>query len=223
MDKHPICFRFPRGNGVGVDLAAAGITGFKGVPMEVRLVSAYGTLGTLGDRHMRGGQCTTQGLRHGYCMAYPPTACRWRGSADIICIACRRRLERVCCVGRAAMWRSLDTAPWSRCGTAVRRRHWSGTAGSSLLAVQAVGRLLLLFCKLHSQVCAKSVEQPHSVVVHMQTCMAAAEQLAKSGIEATVMDARFCKPLDESLIRQLAQKHSVRIVLPMPRLWFLSS
>jgi Transketolase, pyrimidine binding domain len=39
MDKHPICFRFPRGNGVGVDLAAAGITGFKGVPMEVRLAS----------------------------------------------------------------------------------------------------------------------------------------------------------------------------------------
>jgi Transketolase, C-terminal domain len=43
----------------------------------------------------------------------------------------------------------------------------------------------------------------------MQTCMAAAEQLAKSGIEATVMDARFCKPLDESLIRQLAQNHPV--------------
>jgi hypothetical protein len=39
MDKHPICFRFPRGNGVGVDLAAAGITGFKGTPIEVRLVS----------------------------------------------------------------------------------------------------------------------------------------------------------------------------------------
>ncbi len=35
MDKHPICFRFPRGNGLGVDLKAAGIEGFKGVPMEV--------------------------------------------------------------------------------------------------------------------------------------------------------------------------------------------
>lgn len=43
----------------------------------------------------------------------------------------------------------------------------------------------------------------------VQTCMAAAEQLAKSGIEATVMDARFCKPLDEGLIRQLAQNHPV--------------
>lgn len=40
MDKHPICFRFPRGNGVGVDLAAAGITGFKGVPIEVGLDSS---------------------------------------------------------------------------------------------------------------------------------------------------------------------------------------
>ncbi len=45
----------------------------------------------------------------------------------------------------------------------------------------------------------------------MQTCMAAAEQLAKSGIEATVMDARFCKPLDEGLIRKLAHKHPVPI------------
>jgi predicted kinase len=86
-----------------------------------------------------------------------------------------------------------------------------------LLAVQAVGRLLPLFCKLHSQLCARTAEQPHSLVVRMQTCMAAAEQLAKSGIEATVMDARFCKPLDESLIRQLAQKHPVRIVLFMPQ------
>ncbi len=39
MDKHPICFRFPRGNGIGVDLAAAGITGFKGTPIEVGLIS----------------------------------------------------------------------------------------------------------------------------------------------------------------------------------------
>lgn len=45
----------------------------------------------------------------------------------------------------------------------------------------------------------------------VQTCMAAAEQLAKSGIEAAVMDARFCKPLDEGLIRQLAQNHPVRV------------
>ena len=58
MDKHPICFRFPRGNGVGVDLAAAGITGFKGVPMEVRLVSVCGRLDMLGNCHVRGGQCT---------------------------------------------------------------------------------------------------------------------------------------------------------------------
>lgn len=37
MDKHPICFRFPRGNGIGVDLSAAGIRDFKGTPIEVRL------------------------------------------------------------------------------------------------------------------------------------------------------------------------------------------
>lgn len=52
--------------------------------------------------------------------------------------------------------------------------------------------------------------EAHIMIVCMQTCMAAAEQLAKSGIEATVMDARFCKPLDEGLIRQLANSHPVR-------------
>ena len=37
----------------------------------------------------------------------------------ITCIVCRRRSERVCCVGRAAMWRLLDMAPWFRCAPAI--------------------------------------------------------------------------------------------------------
>ena len=36
MDRHPICFRFPRGNALGVDLAAHGIVGYKGQPLPVR-------------------------------------------------------------------------------------------------------------------------------------------------------------------------------------------
>lgn len=35
IDDRPSCFRFPRGNGVGVDLAAEGIKDMKGVPLEV--------------------------------------------------------------------------------------------------------------------------------------------------------------------------------------------
>ena len=35
MDQHPIAFRYPRGNGVGIDLEAAGIVGMKGTPLEV--------------------------------------------------------------------------------------------------------------------------------------------------------------------------------------------
>ena len=35
MDRHPICFRFPRGNALGLDLAAHGIVGYKGQPLEV--------------------------------------------------------------------------------------------------------------------------------------------------------------------------------------------
>jgi deoxyxylulose-5-phosphate synthase len=36
IDDRPSCFRFPRGNGIGVDLAAAGIgKDLKGSPLEV--------------------------------------------------------------------------------------------------------------------------------------------------------------------------------------------
>jgi 1-deoxy-D-xylulose-5-phosphate synthase len=42
-------------------------------------------------------------------------------------------------------------------------------------------------------------------------CLAAAEQLAGFGLATTVADARFAKPLDADLIRQLAQHHEVLI------------
>lgn len=36
IDDSPSCFRFPRGNGIGVDLSAAGISkDYKGTPLEV--------------------------------------------------------------------------------------------------------------------------------------------------------------------------------------------
>jgi 1-deoxy-D-xylulose-5-phosphate synthase len=41
IDDRPSCFRFPRGNGIGVDLAAEGIgKDMKGVPMEVSVMDA---------------------------------------------------------------------------------------------------------------------------------------------------------------------------------------
>ena len=43
MDRHPICFRFPRGNALGVDLAAHGIIGYKGQPMPVRSCAGEAT------------------------------------------------------------------------------------------------------------------------------------------------------------------------------------
>lgn len=45
----------------------------------------------------------------------------------------------------------------------------------------------------------------------VQSCLAAAELLQVLGISITVADARFCKPLDINLIRQLAQEHEVLI------------
>jgi 1-deoxy-D-xylulose-5-phosphate synthase len=44
-------------------------------------------------------------------------------------------------------------------------------------------------------------------------CLAAAETLAAAGISATVVDARFCKPLDTKLLRQLAADHPAMITV----------
>ncbi|KAJ4957443.1 hypothetical protein NE237_024554 [Protea cynaroides] len=47
----------------------------------------------------------------------------------------------------------------------------------------------------------------------VQNCMAAADILQAVGISVTVADARFCKPLDENLIRRLAQEHEILILV----------
>ncbi|KAJ6742923.1 1-D-DEOXYXYLULOSE 5-PHOSPHATE SYNTHASE-RELATED [Salix viminalis] len=47
----------------------------------------------------------------------------------------------------------------------------------------------------------------------VQGCIKAAKLLEEKGITATVADARFCKPLDGELIRQLAQEHEVLITV----------
>lgn len=44
-------------------------------------------------------------------------------------------------------------------------------------------------------------------------CFAAADQLAALGLSTTVADARFAKPLDEDLIRQLARHHEVLLTV----------
>ncbi|KAL3623850.1 hypothetical protein CASFOL_032666 [Castilleja foliolosa] len=47
----------------------------------------------------------------------------------------------------------------------------------------------------------------------VQNCLAAAKILADHGVSATIADARFCKPLDGELVRQLAQEHEVLITV----------
>ncbi len=48
---------------------------------------------------------------------------------------------------------------------------------------------------------------------HLPECLAAAEGLAAQGISVTVADARFAKPLDTDLIRQLARNHAAIITV----------
>ena len=44
-------------------------------------------------------------------------------------------------------------------------------------------------------------------------CLLAAEDLDAAGLSTTVADARFAKPLDHDLIRQLARDHEVLITV----------
>jgi len=48
---------------------------------------------------------------------------------------------------------------------------------------------------------------------HLSECLVAAEQLEAQGVSVTVADARFCKPLDEELIRQLIRHHGSLITV----------
>jgi 1-deoxy-D-xylulose-5-phosphate synthase len=47
----------------------------------------------------------------------------------------------------------------------------------------------------------------------LQECLNAAEELHARGLSTTVADARFCKPLDHDLIRQLVDNHEVLITI----------
>lgn len=47
----------------------------------------------------------------------------------------------------------------------------------------------------------------------VQNCLKAHTLLAKLGVEVTVADARFCKPLDIKLLRQLCKHHSFLITV----------
>ena len=47
----------------------------------------------------------------------------------------------------------------------------------------------------------------------VQNCLRAQTLLSKLGIEVTVADARFCKPLDMKLLRQLCENHAFLVTV----------
>lgn len=47
----------------------------------------------------------------------------------------------------------------------------------------------------------------------LHACLDAADKLAQMSIDVTVADARFAKPLDEALLRQLANHHKVLLIV----------
>jgi 1-deoxy-D-xylulose-5-phosphate synthase len=104
MDDLPCAFRYPRGNGVGVDMAAAGVVGMKGKPLEI-------------------------------------------GKGRIV------------------------------------------AQGSSRVALLGYGTMV-------------------------NSCLAASALLReRCNLSVTIADARFCKPLDTQLVRQLAAEHEVLVVV----------
>ena len=52
-----------------------------------------------------------------------------------------------------------------------------------------------------------------SLGTRLGECLKAAEQLAATGMNVTVADARFAKPLDEKLIAELIKNHSLVITI----------
>jgi 1-deoxy-D-xylulose-5-phosphate synthase len=52
-----------------------------------------------------------------------------------------------------------------------------------------------------------------SLGTRLAECLTAADSLAAHGVSTTVADARFAKPLDEDLIRQMALNHTVLITV----------
>jgi 1-deoxy-D-xylulose-5-phosphate synthase len=52
-----------------------------------------------------------------------------------------------------------------------------------------------------------------SLGTRLAECVKAADQLAAFGLSTTVADARFAKPLDENLIKRLAENHEVLITI----------
>jgi 1-deoxy-D-xylulose-5-phosphate synthase len=52
-----------------------------------------------------------------------------------------------------------------------------------------------------------------SLGARLQECLKAADELTSRGLSITVADARFAKPLDETLISQLIRKHEVLITI----------
>lgn len=47
----------------------------------------------------------------------------------------------------------------------------------------------------------------------LHNCLAAQKILEEWGITATIADARFCKPLDQDLVRRLAKEHPVLVTV----------
>jgi len=52
-----------------------------------------------------------------------------------------------------------------------------------------------------------------SLGTRLQECLKAADELAARGLSATVADARFAKPIDQDLVRQLARHHEVLVTV----------
>ena len=52
-----------------------------------------------------------------------------------------------------------------------------------------------------------------SLGTRLQECLKAADELAARGLSATVADARFAKPIDRDLIRQLARHHALLVTV----------
>nr|GEY22354.1 probable 1-deoxy-D-xylulose-5-phosphate synthase, chloroplastic [Tanacetum cinerariifolium] len=192
IDDRPSCFRYPRGNGIGVPLPP----GNKGVPLEV----GKGRIMIEGQRVALLGYGTAVQS----CMA-AATIVQERGLnitvADArFCKPLDHSLIRALAKSHEVL---ITVEEGSIGGFGSHVAHFLALDG--LLDGNLKWRPLVLPDRQRVALLGYGTA--------VQSCMAAATIVQERGLNITVADARFCKPLDHSLIRALAKSHEVLITV----------
>ncbi len=129
---------------------------------------------------------------------------------ELVCVrvcACLNRLARAWCVVRAR-----TCVCWRMAAVSTRRSQLQKCLKRYVRVCACVCVPLLPIVKTHSIVpWSLLCLLPFATHTMLRACVCVCVCHTQDGVSATVIDARFCKPLDTSLIRRAAKEHPVMI------------